>query len=106
MANGVGACGLDASEGSNRGGPFGDARLPIHRGAWKGCSWLPLTAIPYFYLYARDLSLGGRRFWDVLAVYAFNLMLIPIQLGGVVKSLHQAITGAKTPFSRTPKVLG
>jgi cellulose synthase (UDP-forming) len=68
--------------------------------------WLPLTAVPYFYLYARDLSLMGRRFWDVLAVYAFNLMLIPIQLGGVVKSLHQAIIGVKTPFSRTPKVSG
>ncbi len=68
--------------------------------------WLPLTAVPYFYLYARDLSLSGRRFWDVLAVYAFNLMLIPIQMGGVVKSLHQAITGVKTPFGRTPKVSG
>lgn len=68
--------------------------------------WLPLTALPYFYLYARDLSLSGRRFWDVLGVYAFNLMLIPIQLGGVVRSLHQAITGVKTPFSRTPKVSG
>jgi cellulose synthase (UDP-forming) len=68
--------------------------------------WLPLTAVPYFCLYARDLSLGGRRSWDVLGVYAFNLMLIPIQLGGVVRSLHQAITGVKTPFSRTPKVSG
>ncbi len=68
--------------------------------------WLPITAVPYFYLYARDLSLSGRRFWDVLAVYAFNLMLIPIQMGGVVKSLHQAVTGAKTPFGRTPKVSG
>ncbi len=68
--------------------------------------WLPITALPYFYLYARDLSLSGRRFWDVLAVYAFNLMLIPIQMGGVVKSLHQAVTGAKTPFGRTPKVSG
>jgi hypothetical protein len=61
--------------------------------------WLPLTAAPYFYLYARDLS-----FWDVLGVYAFNLMLIPIQLGGVIQSLRQAITGTKTAFKRTPKV--
>ena len=30
--------------------------------------WLPLTAVPYFYLYARDLSLNGRRFSDVFAV--------------------------------------
>ncbi len=68
--------------------------------------WLPITALPYFYLYARDLSLSGRRFRDILAVYAFNLMLIPIQMGGVVKSLHQAVTGTKTPFGRTPKVSG
>lgn len=68
--------------------------------------WLALTALPYFYLYARDLSLIGRRFRDVLGVYVFNLMLIPIQLGGVVRSLHQATTGAKTPFGRTPKVSG
>ncbi len=68
--------------------------------------WLPLTAVPYFYLYARDLALSGRRFRDVVAVYAFNLMLIPVQMGGVVKSLHQAVTGAKTPFGRTPKISG
>lgn len=66
--------------------------------------WLPLTAAPYFFLYARDLSLTGRRFWDVLSVYAFNLMLIPIQLGGVIQSLRQALTGRKTSFKRTPKV--
>jgi hypothetical protein len=33
-------------------------------------------------------------------------MLIPINLGGVFKSLHQALTGQKIPFGRTPKVIG
>ena len=33
-------------------------------------------------------------------------MLIPVNLGGVLKSLKQALTGRKTPFGRTPKVVG
>ncbi|WP_165358609.1 glycosyltransferase family 2 protein [Haloactinopolyspora alba] len=68
--------------------------------------WLPIPAVCYFYLYARDLSMVGRRFSDIIGVYVFNLMLIPIQLGGVAKSIQQIITGAKTPFGRTPKVAG
>jgi cellulose synthase/poly-beta-1,6-N-acetylglucosamine synthase-like glycosyltransferase len=66
--------------------------------------WLPLTALPYFYLYGRDLVLSGYCKTDLLRVYALNLLLIPINLAGVFKSLQQAITGKKTPFGRTPKV--
>ena len=66
--------------------------------------WLPLTALPYFLLYSRDLVFAGRRFYDVLPVYAFNLMLVPVQLGGVLASLHQALTQHKSAFARTPKV--
>jgi cellulose synthase (UDP-forming) len=69
--------------------------------------WLPLTALPYFLLYARDLRLSGyRKRADLIRVYALNLLLIPINLGGVFKSVHQAITGRRTPFARTPKVSG
>jgi cellulose synthase/poly-beta-1,6-N-acetylglucosamine synthase-like glycosyltransferase len=68
--------------------------------------WLPLSATPYFFLYARDLTCTGYRYTDLLRVYALNLMLIPINLGGVLKSLAQALTGHKTPFGRTPKVAG
>jgi len=66
--------------------------------------WLPLSALPYFYLYARDLAHIGYRYSDVLRVYALNLMLIPVNLGGVLKSLQQAISRQKIPFGRTPKV--
>jgi cellulose synthase/poly-beta-1,6-N-acetylglucosamine synthase-like glycosyltransferase len=65
--------------------------------------WLPLTALPYFLLYGRDLARAGYRMGDVVRVYALNMMLIPVHLGGVFKSLHQACTGKKTPFRRTPK---
>ena len=37
-------------------------------------------------------------------MYALNLMLVPVNLGGVARSLWQAITGRGTPFLRTPKV--
>jgi cellulose synthase/poly-beta-1,6-N-acetylglucosamine synthase-like glycosyltransferase len=72
----------------------------------EGLWWLPLTAIPYFFLYTRDLTQIGYRASDMLRVYALNLLLIPINLGGVAKSVEQAITRKKIPFGRTPKVLG
>ena len=68
--------------------------------------WLPLTALPYFALYLRDLVQMGYRATDLVRVYALNLLLIPVNLGGVAKSLHQAATGAKIPFGRTPKISG
>jgi cellulose synthase/poly-beta-1,6-N-acetylglucosamine synthase-like glycosyltransferase len=68
--------------------------------------WLPLSALPYFVLYSRDLAQIGYRFSDVFRVYALNLMLIPVNLGGVLKSLQQSFTGIKIPFGRTPKVKG
>jgi hypothetical protein len=40
----------------------------------------------------------------VLRIYAFNLILLPVNLAGVFKSLQQAITNQKIPFARTPKV--
>jgi hypothetical protein len=71
---------------------------------WYTNGWLPLTALPYYVLYARDLRLAGYRRRDVIGIYALNLLLVPVNLGGVLRSLHQAITGRVTPFKRTPKV--
>jgi hypothetical protein len=68
--------------------------------------WLPLTAVPYFFLYGRDLVQIGYYWTDLLRVYALNLMLIPVNLCGVFKSIHQAFVRRKIPFSRTPKVTG
>jgi cellulose synthase (UDP-forming) len=69
--------------------------------------WLPVTALPYFLLYARDLRYSGYlKATDLIRVYALNLLLIPINLGGVLKSMQQAITGHRTPFARTPKISG
>lgn len=68
--------------------------------------WLPLTAVPYFLLYGRDLVNSGYSWPDLPRVYALNLLLIPVNLGGVTKSLHQACTGRRSSFGRTPKVEG
>jgi len=69
--------------------------------------WLPLTALPYYALYARDLRQSGyTRGTDLVRVYALNLLLLPVNVGGVLRSLHQAIKGHRIPFLRTPKIAG
>ncbi len=77
--------------------PFGDI---------SSTSWLPLSTIPFFILYARDLKNAGYRYSDVLRICSLNLMLFPIVTGGVLKQFQQMITGKKIPFGRTPKVTG
>lgn len=63
-----------------------------------------LAALPYFAAMASDLHYCGYKRSDVLRIYGFNLILLPVNLAGVLKSLQQALTGKKIPFARTPKV--
>ena len=63
-----------------------------------------LAALPYFLAMASDLKYCGYRYSDVFRIYGFNLIMLPVNLAGVIKSLEQAITGKKIPFARTPKV--
>ena len=70
------------------------------------CLWLPLTALPYFCLYGHDLRLLGYGWGDLFRLHVLNLMLIPVNLGGVGMSIAQVLTGRRTSFKRTPKVLG
>lgn len=76
--------------------------LPVETGmrSW----WLPTALLAYMALYARDLVRMGYRAVDVANVYALTLVLVPVHLGGVAKSLQQIFTGNRTPFGRTPKV--
>lgn len=69
-------------------------------------AWVPLTMLPYMLAYVRDLVHCGYRWTDFPRVYSLNLLLLPICLGGTMRSLHQAITGKRAPFGRTPKVTG
>jgi len=63
-----------------------------------------LAAVPYFLAMGSDLRSCGYKFSDILRIYGFNLILLPVNLAGVLKSLEQAITSKKIPFARTPKV--
>ena len=63
-----------------------------------------LTALPYFVAQANDLKRTGYKRSDVARLYGFNLLLLPVNLSGTVKSLLQVVGGQKIAFARTPKV--
>lgn len=68
--------------------------------------WLIATALLYFVFYARDLIQLGYTWVDLFRVYSLNLLLIPVNVAGTLKSIQQLITKRKIPFGRTPKVAG
>ena len=63
-----------------------------------------LAAVPYFAAMASDLRSTGYKATDIFRIYGFNLILLGVNVAGVFKSLEQAMTMKKIPFSRTPKV--
>ncbi len=65
---------------------------------------LPLIALPYFLMMASDLRYCGYKRLDVLRIYGFNLILLPVNLSGTFASILQLVTGEKSSFKRTPKV--
>jgi cellulose synthase/poly-beta-1,6-N-acetylglucosamine synthase-like glycosyltransferase len=68
--------------------------------------WIPIAAVPYYVMYARDLIQSGYSLGDLPRVYALNLLLLPIHFSGVLQSMQQLCSGRKSPFGRTPKVEG
>lgn len=62
------------------------------------------AALPYFLAMSSDFKRLGYKRTDVLRVYAFNLILLPVNLAGTLKSLQQAAAQSKIAFARTPKV--
>ncbi|RYV50394.1 glycosyltransferase family 2 protein [Pengzhenrongella frigida] len=62
------------------------------------------AALPYFIAMASDFRRLGYKRSDILRVYAFNLILLPVNLAGTLKSLQQAAAKSKIAFARTPKV--
>lgn len=63
-----------------------------------------LAAMPYFLTMASDLKYCGYKYSDVFRIYGFNLIILPVNLAGVLKSIEQSITNKKIPFARTPKI--
>jgi cellulose synthase/poly-beta-1,6-N-acetylglucosamine synthase-like glycosyltransferase len=68
--------------------------------------WFPIAAAPCYLLYGRDLTRTGYKWRDLLRVYSLTLLLVPVNLAGVYRSLEQMATGRKSPFARTPKING
>jgi Glycosyl transferase family group 2 len=62
------------------------------------------VALPYFLAMSSDLRYCGYKRIDVLRIYGFNLILLPVNLAGTYHSIVQGLTGAKGQFRRTPKV--
>ena len=65
---------------------------------------LALVALPYFAMMASDLAYCGYKRLDVVRIYGFNLILLPVNLAGSFASMLQLVTGEKSAFKRTPKV--
>lgn len=63
-----------------------------------------LAAVPYFLAMGSDLKYSGYNYSDIFRIYGFNLIMLPVNLAGVLKSVEQALTGKKIPFARTPKI--
>ncbi|MBP9727865.1 MAG: glycosyltransferase family 2 protein [Candidatus Moranbacteria bacterium] len=63
-----------------------------------------LSATPYFLAMAMDLKSCRYRYSDIIRIYGFNLILLPVNIAGTLKSIEQALTTKKTAFARTPKV--
>ena len=65
---------------------------------------LMIASIPYLVFYARDIVHLGYTIWDLFPIYALNLLIIPMHIGGVLKSVEQLLLNKKIPFDRTPKI--
>lgn len=63
-----------------------------------------LAASPYFISMAVDLKYCRYKYTDIIRIYGFNLILLPVNIAGTLKSIQQALTTKKIPFARTPKV--
>ncbi|MEI8238088.1 MAG: glycosyltransferase family 2 protein [Actinomycetota bacterium] len=62
-----------------------------------------LAAAPYFLAQASDLAACGYKRRDAVRIYGFNLLLLPVNLAGALRSIGQGVTGNKIAFARTPK---
>ncbi|MCU1452502.1 MAG: glycosyltransferase [Acidimicrobiales bacterium] len=63
-----------------------------------------VMSLPYFMVMASDLKRCGYKRTDVIRIYGFNLIMLPVNAAGVLRSIGQMITGHKVAFARTPKV--
>lgn len=56
-------------------------------------------SVPYFAVMATDLHRSGHKRTDVLRIYGFNLIMLPVNASGVLLSLGQLVTGHEVAFA-------
>jgi hypothetical protein len=78
--------------------------LAYHANGAQLSPFVLAIAAPYFLTMAIDLRYCGYKALDVVRIYAFNLLLLPVNLSGALASIVQGLTGSKGRFRRTPKV--
>ena len=78
--------------------------LAYHANGAQFSPFVLAIAAPYFLTMALDLRYCGYKALDVVRIYAFNLLLLPVNLSGALASIVQGLTGSKGRFRRTPKV--
>jgi len=78
--------------------------LAYHANGAQLSPFVLAIAAPYFLTMALDLRYCGYKALDVVRIYAFNLLLLPVNLSGALASIVQGLTGSKGRFRRTPKV--
>src|SRR5262249_15629955 len=77
--------------------PFNDRLITL---------WSLAAALPSYLLFGGAVLRAGYGWRGLPRVYALNLLLVPVLLGGRVQSLRQAWSGEAVPFRRTPKIAG
>ena len=80
--------------------------VPFPDGRRFPAFFLLACMLPYYWLFCRDLVNCGYEWWDLPRVHAMDLLLIPVNLTGLLRSLRQAVTGKQSAFTRTPKIPG
>lgn len=66
-------------------------------------AWLGAAVLGYALLLARDLKHAGYPWSDALRAYALKLLLLPVNLGGALTSLHRAWTHTATASQHSPQ---
>ena len=77
------------------------AGLPVRQRAAQPAA-SAVAALPYFLAMASDLQYCGYKRTDVLRIYGFNLILLPVNLAGVLNrwSRRSPATRARSPARR------
>jgi len=62
-----------------------------------------LTSVPYFAAIAAALRSCGHRDRDIVWIYGLNMVMLPVNAAGALKSLEQSSRGARSRSRALPR---